>query len=465
MAHLIVKDFASLKSYIRVRFAPSPTGEMHLGNMRTAIVNYLLAKSLGGKFLLRIEDTDLIRSKKEHEASLLQYLKLMGIQYDEEVVYQSKNIEHHQQVAYELLKKGYGYYCQCPAKGGDDDKFHIICQCESNKFQKGAIRFKVTDEIVTFDDFIMGKCTAKKDHIQDFIILRNDGSPTYNLSVVCDDHTMDITHIVRGSDHLSNTFKQVAIYKAMGWDVPVTAHLPLIVNMEGKKLSKRDGDISIRNYINNGFLPETLLSFLVRLGWSYGDQEIFTMDQLLTIFPQGKLQKSSAAYNESKLLFQNKHFLSERSWKSVESFIFNYLNITSVDNLPMAIKGFDLIKSRCNTLVQIAQSLKTYIPELFPHYFDEYKIWSHHQLKSLEALSLYFAVINLSSNYMDDYNDLNIFMREKGWEPKEYQQLLRYALTKETVGPHLMEIIHIIGIEETIKRISNFYLFCPNNSK
>jgi glutamyl-tRNA synthetase len=455
MAHLIVKDLGSLKKFIRVRFAPSPTGDMHLGNMRTAIFNYLFAKSLGGKFLLRIEDTDFQRSKKEYEESILKYLGLMGITYDEEIVYQSKNLQYHQEVAHQLFHKNMAYYCQCSSKDGEENQFHIICNCKEKNLTQGALRFKIEHDSLTFDDFVMGTCQVKGDHVQDFIILRTDGTPTYNLSVVCDDHTMDISHIIRGNDHLSNTFKQIAIYKAMGWDVPLTAHLPLIVNMEGKKLSKRDGDISIKNYINNGFLPETLLSFLIRLGWSYGDQEIFTMEELLKIFPQGKMQKSSAAYNESKLLFQNKYFLSQKPWNQAKDFIFNYLNIQGVNDLNMAVEGFDLIKSRCNTLMQIAESLKTYIPELFDGIYTNVD-WDKKSLSSLVLLKNYFS--SKEFNSMDHYNQLNNYMKENGFEPKEYQQLLRYILTKEKVGPHLVEVIKVVSIYNVINRINNFLL-------
>jgi glutamyl-tRNA synthetase len=442
-------------SHIRVRFAPSPTGEMHLGNMRTAIVNYLFAKSLGGKFLLRIEDTDGVRSKKEYEISLLDKLDLMGITVDEPIVYQSKNIAYHQKIAHGLLEKKKAYYCQCPSKG-DDCTVQITCPCEALQYDEGAIRCKITDETLSFDDFIMGSCKTQGKDVQDFIILRNDGTPTYNLSVVCDDNTMAITHIIRGNDHLSNTFKQVAIYNAMGWPVPKTAHLPLIINMEGKKLSKRDGDISIKTYLKNGFLPETLMSFLVRMGWSYKDEEIFTRQRLLEIFPLGKFQKSSACYNESKLLFQNKHFLSQRSWSSLAPFIFNYWQINQVIDEPMAIQGFDLIKSRCNTGTQLAQSMATYMDEVFNYNYDPCFI-NDKNMEPFTWIEEFFDNLEgLSHDGLTDYNHLNDFMKSKGWEPKSYQQLLRYALTGEIVGPHLMDIINVLGLKLAQKRIAKF---------
>jgi glutamyl-tRNA synthetase len=302
----------------------------------------------------------------------------------------------------------------------------------------------------------MGVCTCKGDAIEDFIILRNDGTPTYNLSVVCDDHTMNISHIIRGNDHLSNTFKQIAIYKGMGWSVPFIAHLPLIVNQEGKKLSKRDGDISIKNYLKEGFLPETLISFLIRLGWSFKDEEIFSITNLLEIFPQGKFQKSPACYNESKLLFQNKYFLSLRTFDSVKPFILNYWNIKDINNLQMAQKGFDLIKSRCNTLKIISQSLSTYIPELFDDNYENLS-WTEKNLSSIKLLQQYFSLLNnLLPNYIDNYNNLNNFMKNYNIEPQDYQQIFRYILTKEKVGPHLFQIIEIIGIHQVNIRINQF---------
>jgi glutamyl-tRNA synthetase len=455
MANPIVKDFAT--DNIRVRFAPSPTGEMHLGNMRTAIFNHLFAKSLGGKFLLRIEDTDLIRSKKEYEISLLDKLKTMGITPDEPIVYQSKNIQYHQQVAQQLLMNKKAYHCQCPSKG-DDCTVQIICPCEQENYSQGAIRCKVPDELLEFNDFIMGHCKTQGKDVQDFIIVRNDGTPTYNLSVVCDDHTMAITHIIRGNDHLSNTFKQIAIYKAMDWSVPATAHLPLIVNASGKKLSKRDGDISIKNYLNMGFLPITIMSFLVRLGWSYKDQEIFTEDQLLQLFPLGKFQKSSACFNESKFLFQNKHFIGSLDWNQGKVFIANHWKII-VDDDPRAIQGFDLIKSRCNTLVQLSNSMATYMDSLFNYEYGTYggdTPLDHGNQQAIVSLLMEFFNNLKGTMTMDDYNQMNNWMKEKGWDPKQYQQLFRYILTQETVGPHLIDIINAIGYDLVAKRLGAY---------
>ena len=462
MKIMIVRQLGEKDSgEIRVRFAPSPTGEMHIGNMRTAIFNYLFAKSQGGKFLLRIEDTDFQRSKKIYEDSLRNKLKWMGLKHDEEIVYQSENLEEHRAVVRELFKNGHCYYCNCVAKSDDPD-YTSHCSCDNKNFTSGAVRFKLNMDS-EFQDSIMGNCLCKAKDMQDFIILRSDNTPTFNLSVVCDDKKMAITHVIRGNDHLSNTFKQVAIYKAMNWKLPFFAHLPLIVNEAGKKLSKRERDISIANYENMGILPEAILSFLIRLGWSYKNQEIFTMEELLILFPQGKFQKSSACFNESKLIFQNKHFINERSAQSLIGAI-NLLDDNKNENLlnptELMLKGCDLLKSRCVNLRQLQENIKIFIPHQF--ILGECVIhWEPNSLQSLQCVLQYIRNIEsfcIFSNYTELYNKINTFVQEKGFNPKDYQQILRYALTGEKVGANIMEIIMLLPREIVLERIERFLL-------
>jgi len=292
---------------IKVRFAPSPTGKLHLGSLRTAIFNWLFAKHNNGKFLLRIEDTDRERSKLEYTESILNSMKWLGLDYDGEAVYQSK-LENNQKIYLEkLISENKAYYCNCENNNNLNNSSYKFYDksCRDKKLTSGAVRFKLPDNIneVSFSDLIHGKLTFNLEQLDDFIITRSDGTSMYNFAVVIDDLDMDITHIIRGDDHINNTPKQILLYHALDKtkEMPKFAHIPLILGQSGQKLSKRDASVSVDDYLSQGYLADALFNYLVRLGWSHGDQEIFTKEELIKYFDFSSVGKSGAVFDLEKL--------------------------------------------------------------------------------------------------------------------------------------------------------------------
>ncbi|MCL4161415.1 UNVERIFIED_CONTAM: hypothetical protein GTU68_063378, partial [Idotea baltica] len=275
---------------IRTRFAPSPTGYLHTGSARTALFNYLFSKKTGGKYTLRIEDTDKERSTKDATQKILSDLKWLGLSWDEEEVYQSERIERHKQIAFQLLDEGKAYRC------------NYVIRLRAN-----------LDGKTTITDQVMGEISVDNKEMDDLIMLRSDGTPTYMLAVVVDDHDMGITNIIRGDDHLTNSFRQHQIYSAMGWAIPEFAHIPLIHDTEGKKLSKRKGALGIFEYREKGYLPEAVCNHLLRLGWSHGDDEIIPMDKAIEWFSLDGIGKSPSRFDLEKLNHINKHYMQQKT--------------------------------------------------------------------------------------------------------------------------------------------------------
>jgi len=312
-------------SKVATRFAPSPTGPLHIGGVRTALFNWLFSKNQGGKFYLRIEDTDKDRSKDEYKNQIINSLKWIGIKHDGDEYVQSSKINDHVKVAEELLKTGNAYKCYCSIKEIEEQKkrakqkkipytYNKKCRSVevnvSNKDIKPVIRFKSkTEGISSLNDLVQGNVEIENTTIEDFIILRNDGSPTYNLSASVDDHQMNITHIIRGDDHKINTFKQIQIYNAMKWDLPSFAHIPLIHTIEGKKLSKRDNASTLDDYSKIGIMPDALRNYLLRLGWSHKDKEIFTLEESIKLFNLEGIGKSPSKLDINRILSLNEHYI------------------------------------------------------------------------------------------------------------------------------------------------------------
>ena len=312
------------------RFAPSPTGYLHIGGLRTALFNYLWARKNNGKFRLRIEDTDLARNKQEATEAILEAFKWVGMDWDDEVVYQSEKFDVYKKYVNELLEKGLAYKCYLTpeelkeyrdaVQSGKEPPFDIrkYRDFKGELDKDYVIRFKAPlSGMVTLNDGVKGEVSIEIKPSDDFVIARSSGVPTYNFVVVIDDHEMGMTEIIRGDDHLNNTFKQILIYKAFGWEVPKFYHVPMIHNEKGKKLSKRDGAVDVMEYKKEGFLPEALLNFLVRLGWSYGDQEIFSMEEMIQLFNPNDINKSASSYNLDKLLWLNQHYIKNTPNKKI----------------------------------------------------------------------------------------------------------------------------------------------------
>lgn len=353
---------------IKVRFAPSPTGEMHIGNLRTAIFNWIFAKQNKGEFFIRIEDTDEARSKTEYTHKIFQILKKMSIDFDEfkketegikeGVLYQSLRKNVYVKYAKELFNKGFAFYCQCPQDS------EILCSCLNKNLNKGVLRFKIPkNTILSFNDMVFGQLSINSDTLDNFALLRSDESPTYMLSVVIDDLEMEITHIIRGEDHKTNTFKQILLYEALKAKIPLFAHLPLIIGADNKKLSKRNGNSSVEFYLNQGFVPDAFFNILLKLGWGYKNEEIISKERILEIFNFTDIKKSPAKFDEIKCKkFSGTYLRNFNYSQEVSDFILEKYNF----KIPEISKLYEEVGKRADTFDDFYNQLSFlfYKPEL-----------------------------------------------------------------------------------------------------
>ncbi|MCL4542538.1 MAG: glutamate--tRNA ligase [Deltaproteobacteria bacterium] len=492
---------------IRTRFAPSPTGYLHIGGVRTALFNYAYAKHFGGKFVLRIEDTDFERSAREFEADILDSLEWLSIVPDEDIVYQSQRLDIYKTYVDRLLKEGKAYYCFCSKELLEEDRIRLLTEgkkpmyigrCldlqpgEINLSKPHVIRFKVErgQGLATgFKDLIRNQfVNFNNNEIDDFVLVREDGIPTYNFAVVIDDALTGITHIIRGDDHLSNTPKQIMLYGALGFKVPEFAHVPMILGHDGKRLSKRHGAASVNQYKKEGFLPEALVNYLIRLGWSHGNDEIFSMDEIIRYFDLKSISKSAAIFNAEKLLWLNSHYI-----KSKDPFdISNLLNeIKDASQKPLisdiqTVSLIDSLKSRVKTLAELRQKLNFFIneePEYEIGLLNEFN-FNEKDLSFLNEFKIFLSYLpDIIFNYKGDLNDkteiinfiknsvelirqeFNNFLSKNNWTIKEKAMIIRLALTGEKVSPPLFEIIFALGKNRCIKRAGEFYrLYKPRAS-
>jgi glutamyl-tRNA synthetase len=366
---------------VRTRFAPSPTGYLHVGGARTALFSYLFAKKHQGVFILRIEDTDLERSTPEAVQAILDGMNWLGLKEDEGPFYQTKRFDRYKEVIQDWLAKGVAYRCTCSkerleklreAQMANKEKPRYDGRCRELNLPETSepfvVRFKnpVLGEVVVHDA-VHGDVTFQNSELDDLIIARSDGSPTYNFTVVVDDADMKITHVIRGDDHLNNTPRQINMLQAMGAAIPVYAHVPMILGDDGKKLSKRHGAVSVMQYRDEGFLPEALLNYLVRLGWSHGDQEIFSMQEMIQAFSLDHLSKSAAAFNTEKLLWLNQHYIKTLPVDYVAKALlwqFDTLGI-GINKGPALADVVIAQAERCKTLKEMAEKSKIFYEENF----------------------------------------------------------------------------------------------------
>lgn len=367
---------------VKTRFAPSPTGYLHVGGARTALFSWLYAKKLGGQFVLRIEDTDLERSTQESVDAILEGMSWLGLDYDEGPYYQTKRFDRYNEVIDELLASGKAYRCSCSKERLDELRESQMAAKQKPRYdghcrgldvdpnEPHVIRFaNPTEGEVTFTDMVKGDITVSNSELDDLIIRRTDGSPTYNLTVVVDDHDMGITHVVRGDDHINNTPRQINLAKAMGWDVPEFAHLPMILGDDGARLSKRHGAVSVMQYRDNGYLPEGLLNYLVRLGWSHGDQELFSVAEMQDLFSLQGVNRAPSAFNTEKLNWVNQQYIKEGDVNRLAElmpFYFDQMGLTEVNKevLPQVIEAQ---RERASTMVELAEICAFYFKD-----FEEY---------------------------------------------------------------------------------------------
>ena len=363
---------------VATRFAPSPTGPLHIGGVRTALFNWLYSKNQNGTFHLRIEDTDKERSKEEFKEQIINSLKWIGINYEGDEYIQSKKIQVHVKVANELLKKGNAYKCYCSTeeieeqkKEQNKKKFHIFIiengeikkENEAPENIKPVIRFKSKiDGSTKLNDMVQGNIEIENNTIEDFVILRKDGTPTYNLSASVDDHEMGMSHIIRGDDHKINTFKQIQIYEAMNWEIPMFAHIPLIHTLDGKKLSKRDNASTLEDYEKIGIIPDALRNYLMRLGWSYKDKEIFNLEESVKYFNLGGIGKSPSKLDISRILSMNEYYIKNMDemdlFNNLQNYCQKYKEEINVDKLKTIKKSLSFLKNKAKKLEDIYNNSK-----------------------------------------------------------------------------------------------------------
>ena len=462
-------------SKVATRFAPSPTGALHIGGVRTALFNWLYSKNKKGTFNLRIEDTDKERSKDEHKIQIIKSLKWIGIEHDGEEYIQSTKINDHISVANELLKNSHAYKCYCSSEEIEEQKkrakqkklpyiYNRKCrdfmEADAPNDIKPVIRFKSKIEGKSIlKDLVQGDVEIDNNTIEDFIILRNDGTPTYNLSATVDDHQMNMTHIIRGDDHKINTFKQMQIYMTMKWELPQFAHIPLIHTIEGKKLSKRDNASTLDDYSKIGIMPDALRNYLLRLGWSFEDKEIFTLDESIKHFNLEGIGKSPSKLDMSRILSMNEHYIKNIDENELYNHFVTYCELykekIKSDKEERIKQSLLFLKNKAKTLEDIYNNAKYII-------FDEIN-FNQEDLKLIDDRAK-----KIISDFNKNISDLKVFDKV-ALEPivndliknhetnfKGVGQPLRIVLTGSKFGPGIYDIFLSLGKEEVKKRLKIF---------
>jgi glutamyl-tRNA synthetase len=452
-----------------VRFAPSPTGYLHIGGARTAIFNYLYARHHNGKFYLRIEDTDIERSEKQYEDEILESMHWLGMDYDGEPIYQSKRTDLYKSYIKKLLASGHAYLCNCSKEELDAERTLAMAEkrkpvysrkCRRSPVSEGVVRFKVPEAgATTFNDTILGDITINHEEIEDFVIARTDSSPTYNFTVVVDDAEMGITHVIRGDDHVNNTPKQILIYEALGLKPPTFAHVPMILGSDKKKLSKRHGATAVTQYRKAGYLPEALFNYLVRLGWSHGDQEIFTKEELIKAFDTGAIGSSAAVLNVDKLNWLNAHYIksmpaNEMAQRLVseglvpENFKKRVMDADVQKLLPM-------VQERSKFLGEVYKGLEFFLNDKIEHDPKAYEKYITVEIKpvvaelkaELEKMSTLTDVKAVESVFTALIEKHNIKLKNRA-------QATRVLITGTDVSPGIFEIITMMDKKKVLERLT-----------
>ena len=459
-------------SIVATRFAPSPTGSLHIGGVRTALFNWLFSKNKSGKFYLRIEDTDKKRSKDEYKNQIIQSLKWIGIEHDDKEYIQSQNIKKHKEVTEDLLKKGFAYKCYCSEEEIKQQKekakkkrmpfiYNRKCRDPKNleipKNVEPIIRFKSKIGGNTLvKDLVQGEVNISNSIIEDFVILRKDGTPTYQLSAVVDDHVMNISHVIRGDDHKINTFKQKQIYEAMNWKLPEFAHIPLIHSESGSKLSKRDKASTIDDYIKLGILSDALRNYLLRLGWAYKDKEIFSLDESIKLFDLRGIGKSPSKLDMSRILSLNEHYIKHINEKELFEFLKDYCQkfkekIDSSKEKTL-LESIIFLKNKAKTLGDIYKNAQYILNDAIKISSEDLKLLDVSSKKILKNfLSEYEKMTKISKESLEKI--INGLIDKHKTNFKGIGQPLRIALTGSKYGPGLYDIILSLNKNEIIKRL------------
>lgn len=460
---------------VKVRFAPSPTGFLHIGGVRTALFNWLFARNQGGKFVLRIEDTDLSRSTEESIEEILESMRWLGLDWDEGPFRQTERQEIYSQKVEQLLAAGKAYRCYCTAeeldrkrseaqKAGLKPKYDGTCR-ERSDSPAGApsvIRFKAPLEgSVVVEDLLRGKVIFDIAELDDLIVQRTDGTPTYNFVVVVDDSEMGITHVIRGDDHLSNTPRQCLLYDALNFQRPKFTHISMILGQDKSRLSKRHGATSALAYRDMGYLPDAMINYLARLGWSHGDQEIFSREELIKLFSFDSVNTSAAIFDADKLLWLNEHYIKSTPPEDLAKHLEPHLVKTEILqkdhglSLQEIARVIPCLNERAKTLVEMAEKSAFFFRKEVE--FDEK---ARNKFLTEDARPILEKVIaGLSA--LDDFSTENIeslfkkIVEEEGMKLGKLAQPVRVALTGTTVSPGIYDVILLLGKEETLRRLQN----------
>lgn len=456
---------------IRVRFAPSPTGHLHIGGLRAALFNWLFAKHNNGKFFIRIEDTDLLRSKKEYNDSILESFAWSRLDYEQPVVIQSERIGEHMRVANELIAQGKAFRCFCAGRDTENDQgfYKYDGRCRALKPEQidvnkpHAIRFKVPagQGPITFEDMVRGAITFEADQFDDFIIVRSDGTPMYNFVVVIDDAFMKISHVIRGEDHISNTPKQILLYQACGYELPQFGHLPMILGPDGNRLSKRDAATSVLEYKYDGYLPDALCNYLVRLGWSHGDQEVFSREELVSYFSIDHVGKKGAIFDQNKLDWLNSVYMKKASVQELTHIMVADVNFDLKEHMGTWSQEqryglIDLYKERVKTVRELAYTLSAL--HAGPATYDEHAVAAVVTPETAAYLEQLLSVLSQAKDFSHD--SLAALIKElcKALSIKlvALAQPIRIALTGTSASPGVFELLSLLGKETSMQRLSKF---------
>jgi len=453
---------------VRTRFAPSPTGYLHVGGARTALFSWLHARKHGGKFILRIEDTDLERSTAESINAILEGMTWLGLEYDEGPFYQTQRFDRYNEVIQELLDNGLAYRCSCPKERLESLREGQMQRKEKPRYDGHCRERQVRPEephvvrfrnplhgAVVVDDIIRGKVLYQNDELDDLILRRTDGTPTYNLSVVVDDADMGVTSVIRGDDHLNNTPRQINILRALGKEPPRYAHVPMILGDDGSRLSKRHGAVSVMEYRRQGVLPEALLNYLVRLGWSHGDQEVFSLDEMIELFDLSKVNRAASTFNTEKLLWLNQHYIKNDDPARIARLLSPFMGDIGIDPAPYPplVEVVRAQQERARTLVEMAE-----ISAFFFRDFDAYEETSarkHLRPVAREPLEKVRQALVAIDDWQPEilHQAVVDVAAELGLGLGKVAQPLRVAVVGRAASPGIDITLHLVGREACLRRI------------
>lgn len=462
---------------VRTRFAPSPTGYLHIGGARTALFCYLFARKHAGQFILRIEDTDQDRSSEESVQAILDGMQWLGLDYDEGPFYQTQRFDRYREVVQQLIDTGHAYHCYCTPEQLQSMRDEAAARKEKPRYNgfwrdreetppagiQPVVRFRnPLHGKVTIDDAVKGRIVIDNEELDDLVILRSDGTPTYNLTVVVDDLDMQITHVIRGDDHVNNTPRQINILEALGAERPVYAHLPMILGEDGKRMSKRHGAVSVMQYREDGYLPEALLNYLVRLGWSHHDQELFTADEMLQLFTLEAVNRSGAVFDNKKLEWVNQQYFQNLPSERIAQALSPYLEKQGIDTGAHAASAemINLLRDRAKTLVDMAQAARYFFKS--PEAFDEKaqkKLFKSETADILAEISKRFDAVQswdstAIQNALEDCTDsLGLGFGKIG-------QPLRLAITGGTQSPSMADTVALIDRNDIKRRLARAIELC-----